>query len=196
MSGQENRNASKPPANRWRLWVDGCGGFLVLTGDRWTVGGAMVADKNDIAVGADLPRTAGTILRNDDDYFWENNEANTANAKPAMIQSGTALPIPGSARLNLHKSSPLSGSAVLTLDPPHRFADHIDAVILADQTILVGPTPECNVRGTMLGGNIVMTRRGNRWYGKVIGTQDLKECPIGERVEIGNVALTWETVTQ
>tara|TARA_R110002073_G_scaffold49466_12_gene132044 strand:+ start:5819 stop:6403 length:585 start_codon:yes stop_codon:yes gene_type:complete len=181
---------SKPAALRWRLWVDGCGGFLILPGERWTIGGAGPAGTSDVRIHSDLARIAGTLSRREDSYFWEFADA----ARPAeLVLSGRPLSMTGSASLIFRHPSPLSRSAVLTLMPPHRFAGHVDEVILADETLLMGATADCHIKVAHLGSEkVVITRRGDRWLGKVVGDPELSELTVGQRMELGDVVMTLE----
>ena len=97
--------------------MDGCGGFLLLSGDRWTVGGASHDSDVDICVRADWPRMAGTIEREGEDYFW-NGIRSTEGRQ--WIGRDQTLPIPGSAEMTLGQPRPLCDSAVMLLKAPHR----------------------------------------------------------------------------
>ncbi|WP_442509568.1 hypothetical protein SH528x_001148 [Novipirellula sp. SH528] len=190
MSETKTLANTKPAALRWRLWVDGCGGFLILSGQDWSVGGASSAATTDVRIHSDLPRVAGTISRHEDSYFWDSAEPKM----PAdLMLSGRPLPIPGSASLIFRQPSPLSRSGVLTLKPPHRFDGHVDGVILADETLLIGSTTDCHVQANGMGSErIVMTRRADQWFGKVVGDTDLSKLIVGSRIELGGVEMTLE----
>lgn len=184
-------------AGRWRLWVDGCGGFLLLTGNSWSLGGIASASRSDreitvdIRVQADWPRNAGTIARQDEHYVWTQSQAENEE-KPTLIESGKVIPAAGSAKLVLHQPNPLSPTAVLVLEPPHRFADHVDGVLLADQTILIGPSADCHARGSMLTGKVLLVRREEGWFAKAVGEQEFVGLSIGERMELAEVGITLE----
>ena len=104
---QSQENTQALPASRWRLWIDGCGGYLLLTGTQWSVGGLSQATTADICVRADWPRSAGSIERIDGDYFWQGR--NSSDAK-VLLTSGTPMPVPGSAVMTLDQPSQLIGS--------------------------------------------------------------------------------------
>ncbi|MGB7326953.1 MAG: hypothetical protein WBD31_18910 [Rubripirellula sp.] len=136
-------------ATRWRLWIDGCGGFLLLLGDELSVG----RSDADVVVQADWPRRAGSIKRVAGDYFWNPHESNVPGnavvseiAKPILIRHGQSLDIAGSADMKLEKRSPLSSTAVLSVSPPHRFDHHVDGIVLVDKTVLIGAGRECHLR--------------------------------------------------
>jgi hypothetical protein len=178
-----------PPAPRWRLWVDGCGGFLLLTGGRWSVGGYSHESVADVCVRSDWPRLAGTIERADSDYFWQG--ARSADRRE-LITDGQPIPIQGSAVITLLQPSPLSDSAVLAVRPPHRFDQHVDGVVLFSETLLVGPTADCHIRCRESSDRAVITRRGDRWLAKAGLAGDFTEfCP-GQRMMLRTLAMTLE----
>ena len=190
MSAKATSPKDSPPAPRWRLWIDGCGGFLLLTGDRWSVGGLSSDDGlADICVRADWPRRAGTIERKGGDYFWRGTRSKDGYE---LISSGRPLPIPGSATVTMKLPSPLSNSATLKLNPPHRFNEHVDGVVLVNETLLIGPQPDCHVRCPQSADRAVLTRRGNRWLGKVGMASDFAELPPGSRIKLRSLAMTLE----
>ena len=186
-------NATKlndtPPAARWRLWIDGCGGYLLLAGDRWTLGGLSHTDHADICVRADLPRLAGTIERSGGDYFWKGAQESD---RRELIPSGQTLGVQGSAKLALHQPSALCESAVLTLRPPHRFDQHVDAVVLANETVLVGPSPDCHIRWRESPDRAVLIRQGGQWLAKSGLAGKSTPLPLGRRTMLRTLAFTLE----
>jgi hypothetical protein len=132
---------------------------------------------------------AGTIERSGSDYFWQDEK------KPSrrnLIQSGKQLPVAGSAVAIMRQPSPLSNSAVLTLQAPHRFDDHVDAVVLAGDTVLIGPGDDCHIRNRECPDRAVATRRGDRWLVKLGLSGDFQPLQPGKRTMLGNLAITLE----
>jgi hypothetical protein len=193
-----------PPASRWRLWVDGSGGYLLLTGNRWTLGGVSDRAEADIRVRADWPRLAGRIEREAGDYFWcDMYHKGSIPKDRTLVTHGQQLPIPGSASVKLIQPSPLTATAILDLAAPHRFDEHIDCVILVDETLLIGPSAECHVRCEPPKANsnqdssksnaferLIMTRRGDRWLAGTAG--DLQELVVGQSTQLQSVTMTLE----
>ena len=198
MSAQPNFQNEAPPASRWRLWVDGCGGFLLIDGSSWTVGGFDQRTPADICVRADWPRRAGTIIRKAADYFWQpwqsegTTSTKTEAIKPQLIKPQSPLPIAGSAEMTLSCPSPLCNSATLNLRDPHRFEGHVDGVVLADHLLLMGPTPDCHIRTSDFPEQIILMGRENQWHAKPKNENSLHPLPVGERVSIGTLAMTLE----
>ena len=184
------------PAGRWRLWVDGSGGYLLLTGKSWTLGGISDRGIADVRVRADWPRLAGRIEKESGDYFW--CDMYTKGATPharSLVTHGQVLPIAGSASVKLTQPSPLTATAMLDLAPPHRFDEHIDRVILVDGTLLIGPSAECHVRcdppkDAPTPERLIMTRRGDRWLAGTAG--NLQEFVVGTPIQLQSVTMTLE----
>lgn len=188
MSANATSTGITPPTQpRWRLWVDGSGGFLLLTGDSWSVGGLSDRESADVCVRADWPRLAGNIRRDGEDYFWSPRAA-----EHELIGSGQVLPISGSASMTLRRPSPLCDSVVLELKPPHRFDQHVDGVVLVNETLLVGPTPDCHIRCRESSDRAVITRRGDKWMAKAGLSGDFEELCPGQRMTLRTLAMTLE----
>jgi hypothetical protein len=161
----------------------------MLSGDHWTVGGLGQGSKADVCVRADWPRRAGAIERSGADYFWQDERK---PSRRELIQNGKVIPVVGSAVLTLRQPSPLSRSAVLTLRPPHRFDDHVDAVVLVGETVLIGPGGDCHIRHRDCLDRAVVTRRGDQWLAKLGLSGDFQALTAGERTTFGNLAITLE----
>ncbi len=170
---------------RWQLWVDRGGGFDILEGERFSIGGPGGDDPADIAVRYCWGRRVATLIRSDGgDSICYGAEATSVTGRPlgqdqALIfgsANHAALP-----RLRYQRPCPLSGSAVVSVIPPHRLFGPIDAVILFQQTLLLGPETLNHVRVPALSpqGWIVF-RRGDQWWirGTHVAPQPLE---IGQR---------------
>lgn len=194
------------PTLSWRLWIDRCGGYGLLSGDRFSVGGSRPGGTTDVQVRSDWRRHEGDIVRRDGDYFWSRSEEGLSSAwgGEELLASAAMLPISGSATMRLHKPSPLSGSAVLSLDPPHRFDQHVDQILLVDQTILIGPGSQSHIRCTAIDVSAVMVLRAGKWQAKLkseVGqggllaakpkTQFIELVP-GRRVSLGELDMMLE----
>jgi hypothetical protein len=92
----------------------------------------------------------------------------------------------------MSQPSPLSNSATLKLHPPHRFHQHVDGVVLVDETLLIGPQADCHVRCHQLADRAVITRRGEKWLGKLGLASDFVELPCGDRISLQSLAITLE----
>jgi hypothetical protein len=179
----------------WVLWIDSVGGFQFLEGDRFTVGGLGGQDPADIAVRSAWGRHVGTLQRIEDD-FWLSLTGDAEGQRrpmpwdqplPLMSREPQSHSEP---RLRLQKPSPLSRTALLTLDPPHRFVTPVDAILLVDATVLIGQTRSHHIRTpNYTGDTLVMSKRGDQWrIARAGGTPE----PMldGQTVEIDSLVLT------
>jgi hypothetical protein len=174
--GQENLGG------RWELWVDRGGGFDILQRDRVTIGGPGGDTPADIAVRCAWRSRVATILRGQSGDAIEIATSSDASPQPPSVPLQLAtdqwLPLKGlssgdfvvatsdaAPRLRYQRPSPLSRSAVITVAAPHRLVRPIDATILFEQTILVGPETFNHVRVESLSSQgWVLFRRDDRWW--------------------------------
>jgi hypothetical protein len=174
------------PKRAFTLWIDGCGGFRLLTGTSWSVGGAAGAATCDIAVQTDWPRLAGRVRRQNGEYFWD-----ASGETQQWLRQDGIVPIPGSATLMLRRPSPLSQSVLLSLTSSHRFAGHVDAVVLVKDTVLVGPGAECHARCRGLEQRLVLIEKDGEWRVKT-GQKSPEPIVLGTRFIAENVGMTLE----
>ena len=187
---QPNPLLSRPDvAPRWRLWIDGCGGYLLLGGEAWTVGGFSDGKPADICVRADWPRRAGEITRQVDDYLWVGAQS----SEPTLVNDGQTIPVTGSADMKLRKPSPLCATAMLSVSQPHRFTDHVDGVLLVADAILLGPDADCHIRSGGLTDRVVMTLRDKEWLARVGLTGEFTQLSLGKRLTFPTMTMTLES---
>lgn len=60
-----------PMTGRWLMWVDGVGGFLMLPGDDWTIGGPSGGQESDICIQGDLSSREACLRRLGGDYVLQ-----------------------------------------------------------------------------------------------------------------------------
>jgi hypothetical protein len=194
------RPSDSATTSSWRLWIDRCGGFGLVIGDSVRIGACHPGGSADVRVRADWRRQEGTLLRRGGDYFWRAASAAQRGADGTLLRSGECLPIPGSAQLRLTTPTPLSASAVLSLAPPHRFDGHVDAVILVDRTVLIGPQSGHHICCGGLDSSVVLRIREGRFQAKLQSdpqtpnAADRSFCDLepGRRVTLGDLDLTLE----
>lgn len=221
MSQVLNPPAATSGTSSWRLWIDRCGGYELVQGDRWTVGGArpsaVAGSVADVQVQTDWRRFEGELSRCSDGYVWVPSQLSSrpssraafrqatasgpTETQPALVNDGDVVPISGGAHLVLHQPSMLSGSAVLSLKPPLRFANHVDAVVLVDQTVLIGRGAGNHIQSPSHDHDVVLVLRQGVWNAKIkpAAGQTARKCPLvelvnGRRVSVGEMDMTLEKV--
>ena len=77
----ERREKPKGWPDRFLLWVDGVGSYLVLKSGRVSIGRAGSSSRPDVALAADIAGVQAEILRVDDDYFLAAHAAVEVNGR-------------------------------------------------------------------------------------------------------------------
>jgi len=209
MSNSPNRHSRNAMAlGVWDLWIDSVGGFRLLEGDRFTVGGSGGDDPADIAVRSAWRSQMATLQRVGDDFWLQRSTASQAGtvqenvASPVVSDSVLAIdPTDGEAlgggesgargpQLRLRKPSPLSDTIVLSLEAPHRFVVPVDAMILVDKTVLIGPDRSNHIRASQqVNCGIVLLKRADQWWVRQTNG-NAKPVLDGERVEVDALVMT------
>jgi len=145
------------PVATWNLWIDGCGGFQVISSSSLfaRIGRPLAGSSGETAVPrievlADLPEVAGELSFGDAGYQWRPEESprhsELISLPPANTGGWSGRLEIGSVRLEICVPSTASRTGRMTVATPHRFADHVDAVILMDRAISIGPTAQHPIR--------------------------------------------------
>jgi hypothetical protein len=195
MTNADRQSRNALASGSWMLWIDSVGGFQLLEGDRFTLGGLGGQDPADIAVRSAWRRHVGTLQRIDDD-FWMT-AAGDSSQQRQHVSWDQPLPLPSrepalnsEPQLRLQKPSPLSRTAVLTLDPPHRFVTPVDAILLVDATVLIGQARNHHIRTPQYAGDtLVMSKRGDQWRITHAGGVPLPMID-GQTVEFDSLVMT------
>lgn len=179
---RSTQNSSGDPSG-WNLWIDGCGGYRLLVGESFRIGRDRADHDVDIPIVADVPSSAGTIRRVGDDYYW--HAAGTDSRSGQWCDPKEPISELGSADLRLSKPSPLCNTAVITLKPPHRFGNHVDAVVLVQDTLLIGPSADCHLRCRSLSSTLVLLHRGGEWFAKTGFAATSVAITVGSTIKLG-----------
>lgn len=209
-------------AGRWLLWVDGVGGFMLLPGDDWTIGGPSGEAESEICVQGDLARREACIRRQGGDYvlqplgtaFLGGRRMN----RPGVLRDGDFMTLGSGAtesrasnpaygaqagrgvRIEFIKPHPLSASARLNIDSRHKTRPRSDAIILLADTCILGPTRACHVATPLAEQELVLLLRDGNWFCRGVGETLVDGVPqtgrvlipAGARVESGGLTFTLE----
>src|SRR5207253_3304826 len=162
---REETSAAKPrqPDQRFLLWVDGVGGFLVCLGNRGTLGQATPDAYVDIPLFADVSRVHAALNRDSEGYVLEATRSVQVNTRPtdkALLQSGDRITLGGSCQIQFRQPVPVSASARLDIVSGHRLPLTVDGVLLMADTLVLGPGTQVHVAMPDLKPPIVLYRHG------------------------------------
>ncbi|MFN4259192.1 MAG: FHA domain-containing protein [Gemmataceae bacterium] len=135
-------------AERFLLWIDGVGGYLICLGNQVTIGQATVEGQVDVALFADISRQHATLTRDAEGYLLEAQRATQVNGAPVartLLQSGDRITLGRACQLQFTQPVPISASARLEVVSGHRLSAAVDGVLLMADTLVLGPGPQAHV---------------------------------------------------
>jgi tetratricopeptide (TPR) repeat protein len=154
--------AAKPTADqRFLLWIDGVGGYLVCLSNRVTLGQATPDAYVDIPLFADVSRMHAALTRDTEGYLLEATRPLLVNGRPAekvLLQHGDRVTLGGSCQLQFQQPVPVSASARIDLASGHRLPLTVDGVLLMADTLVLGPGSQVHVSMPDLQQPIVLYR--------------------------------------
>ncbi len=157
-------DVSAPP-NRYQLWIDSVGGFLVCLGDELVLGQSAPDSTADVQINADISRRHAVLRRDHEGYIldpvrplWLDGQL---TERPAALRDGRIIELGGGVRIRFRRPHPLSGTARLEFVSFHRMQPAADAVIWMADSCIVGPGPQCHVAARSLAEDLVLFRQGN-----------------------------------
>ena len=160
--------AETPPAangetpQRFFLWVDGVGGYLVCMAAHVTLGQASPDARVDLPLVADVSRLHATLTRDGEGgYLLEAARpvlVNDQSVTRAVLRPGDRVTLGSSCQVQFLRPVPVSTTARLDLTSGHRLLPGVDAVLLMGDTLVLGRGPQCHVEMPELKNPIVLFR--------------------------------------
>ncbi len=175
---------------RLLLRIDGVGSFLLIRGDRVTIGRA--GGGADLELLSDLAERQAEVIRAAEDYFVVASsgvELAGRRVDHALLQDGDRLALGKRVRLTFRRPSLKSTTAALDLGEGVRTAGDCRRVILWGGPLLLGNSNDCHIR-LPVGGLILMERAGAILVRPVgHGHQPVTALPLGVTTTIGELGM-------
>lgn len=133
---------------RFLLWIDGVGGYLVCLGNHLSIGQATPDTYTDIPIFADVSRMHANLSREAEGYILEATrsiQVNGNSVQKASLQSGDRITLGASCQLQFRLPVPISTTARLDLVSGHRLPLSVDGVLLMAETLILGAGPQAHV---------------------------------------------------
>jgi tetratricopeptide (TPR) repeat protein len=147
---------------RFLLWIDGVGGYLVCMGSRVTLGQATSDSFVDIPLFADVSRLHATVTRDNEGYLLEAVRPVQVNGEPvdkALLRPNDRLTLGSGCHLRFRQPAPVSTSARIDITSGHRLPLTVDAVLLMADTLVLGPGSRVHVEMPDCKQNVVLYRQ-------------------------------------
>ncbi len=138
-----NKKIMKAVSDRFLMWIDAVGGYLVCLNNQLTIGQARPGLNIDIPLAADITSKHARLKRQgkEGDYIIEPlSEVMVQNKRiqsPTLLHDGDLICL-GTAQLQFTKPHPLSASARLDLIGGSRTNPYADAILLMSDTLIIG----------------------------------------------------------
>ena len=164
-------------SNRFILWVDAVGGYLVCLNDQVMLGQAVPGASIDIPILGDLSRRHAKISREGGDYLIEPFEPISVNGTPisnrALLADGMELQLGLGVRLCFHKPHALSASARLNFLSRHRTQPFADGILLMAESCVLGPRSANHVVCREWTEDVVLYRQEDELYCRATETLEI-----------------------
>ena len=142
-AGNATALAEPATANRFLLWVDAVGGYLVCLEDEVVIGQASPGNHVDVPILGDVSRRHAVIRRQGEGYVLEPLGEVAIDGRgvttTTLLHDGEEIQLGPSVRLRFRKPHALSASARLDFTSRHRTQPSADAVLLMAESCVLGP---------------------------------------------------------
>ncbi|HWB12468.1 MAG TPA: FHA domain-containing protein [Pirellulales bacterium] len=181
--------AERPPIDRFLLWVDGVGGYLVCSTDEVTLGQPVAESPVDIPILGDLSRRHAKIRRDGENYLIEPRRPVRLNGRTidraAALTDGAMLEL-GNVLLRFRQPHPLSATARLEFVSRHRTLPSADAILLLAESCVLGPSAQSHVVCGDWSRELILYRQGDDLFGRRTGPFQVDGQPV---VDYGKLTL-------
>jgi hypothetical protein len=152
--------------DRYTLWIDGVGAYLLFLQDSVTFGGPARDDEPaDVALLANLSRKHATIIRGGEGYLLQAQGpvqvAGRTVDDRAYLSHNSHIRLGHNVALRFRMPSALSATARLDFVSDHRPTQSVDGIILMEDTCLLGPGPDNHVTCPEWSESVVLFRKAD-----------------------------------
>jgi len=180
--------------DRFMLWVDGVGGYLVCLADAVTLGLATPGNAVDIPIMGDLSRQHARVRR-EEGYLIEPLQAVRVNGRLVRVvtnlSDGDEVELGESVRLRFRQPHALSATARLEFLSRHRTEPSAAGILLMAESCVLGPRWQDHVVCREWKHDVVLFRRDEQLFCRALEPLELN----GRRCE-GQMPVTLGTYVE
>jgi hypothetical protein len=177
---------------RFLLWVDGVGGYLVCLGGRVTLGQATPDAFVDVPLFAEVSRMHAALTRDAEGYLLEAVRAVRVNGKPAertILRPNDRITLGPCCQVVFRQPSAVTTTARLDLVSGHRLPVAVDGILLMADALLLGPGPQMHVTVPDLKQPVVLFRHKDGLGVRYGGRLTVNGRPCDDRCLLGPSAV-------
>jgi hypothetical protein len=168
---------SGPKADKFLLWIDAVGGYLVCLGDEVTLGQPVRSGAVDVPILGDLSSRHARIWRDGEGYLIEAIRDVWVDDRRVKRVVGLGqqarIRLGDSVRLVFRRPHALSATARLDFVSRHRAQPSVDAVLLMADSCVLGPKPQSHVLCRDWAREVVLYRHDNELYCRSRGPMEI-----------------------
>lgn len=181
----QGSNGRMPSGERYVLWIDGVGGYLLCLGEEVVVGQAVPDAGVDVPLLADLSARHAVLRRTPGGYLLVPQRSTRLRGRevtePVPLLREAVIELGATVRLRFRIPHPLSNSACLEVHSRHRLQPSVDGVVLMADTCVLGPAARCHVRCATWTDEVVLFRRHDQlWCRGPAGGLEIDSVSYGE----------------
>ena len=164
------KTTNDTPLNDFTLWVDGVGGFRICCGADNKIGQAIPDSDVAIPLRGDLDRIHARIETVEDCHLLHPIGSisidGSYSLQPAVLVHNQTFLLGEAVAIGYRQPHPLSSTAVLDFVSRHRTYPWSDAVLIAGETIVMGPQSRNHIVCPHWKHELILFRRQNEWFCK------------------------------
>jgi len=158
---------SNEPRNRFMVWVDGVGGYLVCADKLNSIGQSTERNDVSIPICGDIHQLHANIESSDSGHLIHPMGPVSIGNEPVvdsrlLIHNGT-FEMGDSVSLRYAKPHPWSVTAVISFESHNRTHPWSDGVLIAGDTIILGPANQSHIRCNRWEHEVILLRRDGGW---------------------------------
>lgn len=184
----DGKGSANPP-QRFCLWVDGVGGYLVCLSNSVTLGQAAPDAAVDVPFVADVSRLHATVTRDGEGgYLLESSRPVRVNGEQttrSVLKPGDRVTLGTSCQFLFHRPSPVSTTARIEPTSGHRLLFGVDGALLMGDTVVLGPDSQSHVCMPDLKHPVILYRTKDGLGVRHAGKLRVDDCLVQERGVLG-----------
>lgn len=176
--------AQGQPSQRFLLWIDGIGGYLICMGQRITIGQATPDAFVDVPLFADISRLHAALTRDTEGYVLEGLRPVQVNVQPAektLLRPGDRVTLGSSCQFQFCQPVAVSATARLDFVSGHRLPLAVDRVLLMAETLVLGPEANAHICVPELQRQVVLFRQKDGLAVRCVGSFTVDGHPARDR---------------
>jgi len=191
---------------RFFLWIDAVGGYLVCCHDTIVIGQPDQSGRVDVPILGDLSRRHAVIRRVGEGYLLEPLRKVRVNGQETgsatSLVDGTVIELGEGVKIRFRRPHPLSATARLEFVSRHRTQPTSDGVLLFAESCVMGPSSKCHVVCPNWPHEVVLFRQGDELFCRSPGEfqidgenrQDRGAVTLQSRISGDDFSLSLETI--